>query len=117
MLSIAAGLANSKGFDAIILGNHSGDHTIYPDCRPEFIDHIRDAISSGTDDRVMVVSPFCHITKADIVKEGKELGVDFSLTYSCYKGKGKHCGKCGTCIERKEAFALAGVEDPTEYEE
>lgn len=116
MLSFAAGFAESNGFDAIVLGNHAGDHTIYPDCRREFIDAISAAIKSGTWAGVKVVSPFCDITKADIVKIGERLGVPYGLTYSCYKGGRKHCGKCGTCVERKEAFTLAGVDDPTEYE-
>lgn len=117
MLSIAAGFAESNGCSAIVLGNHSGDHAIYPDCRPEFIDGIRKAIYEGTEKHIEVISPFCDVSKTDIVKIGANLGVDFSLTYSCYKGQEKHCGKCGTCTERKEAFEQAGVEDVTEYEE
>ena len=116
MLSIAAGLAESRDLDAIILGNHSGDHTVYPDCRPSFITSISTAIKEGTWKKIETISPFCNMTKADIARLGGELGVDFSLTYSCYKGGEKHCGKCGTCIERKEAFELAGINDPTEYE-
>lgn len=116
MLSVAAGLAESRDLNVLVLGNHSGDHTIYPDCRPEFIAGITEAINKGTCNNVEVVSPFCNITKTDIVALGEKLGVDFSLTYSCYKGGDKHCGKCGTCQERIEAFALAGVEDPTIYE-
>lgn len=116
MLSIAAGFAESNDCNAIVLGNHSGDHAIYPDCRPEFIDGIKKAIYEGTEKHIEVISPFCDISKTEIVKIGANLGVDFSLTYSCYKGGEKHCGKCGTCTERKEAFELAGVKDPTEYE-
>lgn len=117
MLAIAAGFAESNDCEVLVLGNHSGDHAIYPDCRPEFIKGISEAISAGTEKHIQVVSPFCLMNKTDIVKEGEKLGVDFSLTYSCYKGKEKHCGKCGTCTERKEAFEQAGVKDPTEYEE
>ena len=117
MLAIAAGFAESNNFDVIILGNHSGDHAIYPDCRPEFIDAIRAAIWQGTEKNIQVVSPFCDITKTEVVKVGQELGVDFSLTYSCYKGGEKHCGKCGTCTERKESFEQNGIIDPTEYED
>jgi 7-cyano-7-deazaguanine synthase len=117
MLSIAAGFAESNNCDVIILGNHSGDHAIYPDCRPEFIKGIKEAIYQGTEKHIEVVSPFCDMSKSDIVRVGSELGVDFSLTYSCYKGQEKHCGKCGTCQERKEAFEQAEVIDPTEYEE
>lgn len=117
MLAIAAGFAESNDIDDIIIGNHGGDHNIYPDCRPEFIDDIKAAITAGTEKGIQVVSPFCNINKADIVKTGADLGVDFSLTYSCYKGGIKHCGKCGTCLERKQAFIDANVIDPTEYEE
>jgi 7-cyano-7-deazaguanine synthase len=117
MLSVAAGFAESNNCDVLVLGNHSGDHAIYPDCRPEFIKGIKEAIYQGTEKHIEVVSPFCNISKTDIVKLGSELGVDFSLTYSCYKGGEKHCGKCGTCQERKEAFELAKVKDMTEYEE
>lgn len=116
MLSVAAGLANSLGYEVIVLANHGGDHFVYPDCREEFIEAMNNAIQAGTDYEVEVVSPFCNMSKADIVEEGDKLGVDFSQTYSCYKGGEKHCGKCGTCIERKEAFIEAGVKDPTEYE-
>lgn len=116
MLAISAGYAESTDCDVLVLGNHAGDHAIYPDCTPEFIDGITKAINKGTQKNIEVISPFCNITKTDIVKIGKDLGVDFSLTYSCYKGGEKHCGKCGTCTERKEAFMLAKVEDNTEYE-
>ena len=114
MLAVAAGLAESYELDAIMLANHSGDHAIYPDCRPEFIDAFAAAVKAGTYNGVQVVSPYCNISKRDIALRGKAIGVDYSLTYSCYKGGEKHCGKCGTCVERKEA--LAGF-DPTVYEE
>lgn len=117
MLAVAAGLAESCDCGVLILGNHSGDHAIYPDCRPEFIAGMRAAVRAGTEKQIDVVSPFCDSDKAAIVRLGKELGVDFALTYSCYKGGIKHCGKCGTCVERREAFRLAGVEDPSAYEE
>ena len=113
MLAIAAGLAESYGLDTVMLANHSGDHAIYPDCRPEFVEGMDKAIRAGTYEGIRVVSPYCDITKRDIALRGKAIGLDYSLTYSCYKGGEKHCGKCGTCVERKEA--LAGF-DPTEYE-
>ena len=113
MLAIAAGLAESYGL-TIMMANHSGDHAIYPDCRPEFVDAFAKAVEAGTYEGIQLVSPYCNITKRDIALRGKALGVDYSLTYSCYKGGEKHCGKCGTCTERKEA--LEGF-DPTEYEE
>ena len=114
MLAVAAGLAESYELDAIMLANHSGDHAIYPDCRPEFIDAFAAAVKAGTYNGVQVVSPNYNISKRDIALRGKAIGVDYSLTYSCYKGGEKHCGKCGTCVERKEA--LAGF-DSTVYED
>ena len=117
MLAAAAGLAEDSGYSAVILGNHSGDHAIYPDCRPEFIDGMAKAIETGTGGKVKLLSPFCHITKGEIAALGVKLGVDFSLTWSCYNGRDKHCGKCGTCRERREAFREAGLTDPTVYED
>ena len=117
MLAAAAGLAEDSGCSAVILGNHTGDHAIYPDCRPEFIDGMGRAIEAGTGGRVRLLSPFCSMTKGQIAALGASLGVDFSLTWSCYNGREKHCGKCGTCRERIEAFREAGIPDPTEYED
>ena len=116
MLAVAAGLAESYGLDAIMLANHSGDHAIYPDCRPEFVDALAAAVEAGTYNGVKLLSPYCHLTKRDIALRGRALGVDYSLTYSCYKGGEKHCGKCGTCRERIQALKDAGIEDHTEYE-
>lgn len=113
MLAVAAGLAESYGLDTLLIANHSGDHDIYPDCRPEFVQAMDAAVKAGTYEGIRVVSPYCNITKRDIALRGKAIGLDYSLTYSCYKGGEKHCGKCGTCTERKEA--LEGF-DPTEYE-
>ena len=117
MLAAAAGLAEDSGCSAVILGNHSGDHAIYPDCRPEFIDGMARAIEAGTGGRVKLLSPFCRMTKGQIASLGAELGVDYSLTWSCYNGRDKHCGKCGTCRERQDAFREAGLPDPTMYED
>ena len=114
MLAVAVGLAESYDVDVVLLANHAGDHAIYPDCRPTFIEAFDRAAEKGTYNGVRIVSPYCLLTKRDIALRGKEIGVDFSLTYSCYKGGDKHCGRCGTCTERKEA--LEGF-DPTEYEE
>lgn len=116
MLSIAAAIAESSEAQIIILGNHFGDHAIYPDCRKDFIVPMNEAIKNGTYAEIQIVAPFTEIGKHDIAKIGNDLGVDFSLTYSCYNGRENHCGKCGTCFERKEAFALAGLPDPTKYE-
>jgi len=113
MLAIAAGLAESRDLDTVLLANHGGDHAIYPDCRPEFIDAFDRAAKAGTYNGVRIVSPYCNITKRDIALRGQALGIDYARTWSCYKGGEKHCGRCGTCTERKEA--LAGF-DPTEYE-
>lgn len=116
MLSVACGLAESRGLKHVMMANHGGDHAIYPDCRPEFVKAMSEAMSAGTYDGVTLIDPFTQITKGDIAFLGKKLGVDFSHTYSCYCGGEKHCGACGTCRERKQAFEAAGVEDPTEYE-
>lgn len=116
MLAIATGIAESHELKRVYIANHGGDHTIYPDCRPEFIDAMDKATSAGTFVDVRVEAPYTNISKADIVRRGDALGIDYAKTWSCYKGSETHCGKCGTCVERKEAFADAGVEDPTEYE-
>lgn len=116
MLAIATGIAESHELKRVYIANHGGDHTIYPDCRPEFIDAMDKATSAGTFVDVRVEAPYTNISKADIVRRGTALGIDYAKTWSCYKGSERHCGKCGTCVERKEAFADAGVEDPTEYE-
>lgn len=116
MLAIATGIAESHELKRVYIANHGGDHTIYPDCRPEFIDAMDKATSAGTFVDVRVEAPYTNISKADIVRRGTALGIDYTKTWSCYKGSEMHCGKCGTCVERKEAFADAGVEDPTEYE-
>lgn len=116
MLAIATGIAESHELKRVYIANHGGDHTIYPDCRPEFIDAMDKATSAGTFVDVRVEAPYTNISKADIVRRGTAIGIDYAKTWSCYKGSEIHCGKCGTCVERKEAFADAGVEDPTEYE-
>lgn len=116
MLSIAIGIAESNNLDQVFIANHGGDHTIYPDCRPEFINAIDAAATAGTYNNVKVVAPYTKITKSDIARIGKKLGIDYTETWSCYKGGEVHCGKCGTCVERKEALAEAGIEDKTIYE-
>ncbi len=117
MLSIAVGIAESNELKYVMMANHGGDHTIYPDCTPDFVDAFDQAAQAGTFVRVGLLSPFVDMTKADIARRGKELGIDYAETWSCYKGGEKHCGKCGTCVERKEALAEAGINDPTLYEE
>lgn len=115
MLSIAAGLAESIGANAIILGNHAGDHLTYADCRETFIKPMAEAIYMGTDTHIKLLSPFCNKNKSEIITLGQQLNVPFNLTYSCYKGEDLSCGKCGTCHARNEAFINAGFTDPLEY--
>lgn len=115
MLSAAAGLAESIGADAVAIAAHSGDHNIYPDCRSEFLHAMGESIRLGTDTQVTLLRPFAEVSKTDIVRRGVELNVDFSKTWSCYVGGEVHCGQCGTCRERRDAFRKAGVEDPTVY--
>lgn len=117
MLAIATGIAESHELKRVYIANHGGDHTIYPDCRPEFIQAMDQATKAGTFVDVRVEAPYTNVTKADIVKRGTELGIEYDKTWSCYKGADIHCGKCGTCVERKEAFRDAGVKDPTKYAE
>ena len=110
MLSIAAGLAESRGLKKVMLANHGGDHSIYPDCRPGFVKAMSEAMKQGTYDGIVIDAPYTDINKSDIAKIGKRIGVDYRLTYSCYKGGETHCGKCGTCVERMEALREAGIE-------
>lgn len=116
MLSIAAGMAESMDLEGIVIAAHAGDHAIYPDCRQPFMQAMGDAIREGTYLRLEILSPFLALTKTDILKAGLALGVDYAKTWSCYKGQSIQCGKCGTCVERREAFLLAGIPDPTDYE-
>lgn len=116
MLSIAAGIAENNKMQYVMLANHAGDHTIYPDCRPEFVEAMNHAIFYGTWNGVQLLTPYTHLTKAEIAAKGKELNLDYAETWSCYKGGEHHCGVCGTCRERKEALAQAGIEDHTIYE-
>ena len=115
LLSIAAGHALSIGAQQIAYAAHSGDHAIYPDCRNEFADAMAEAIRLCDWSTVELSRPFVDWTKADIVRRGAELNLPFEKTWSCYKGGKIHCGRCGTCIERREAFDLAGIADPTTY--
>ena len=117
MLAVACGIAESRGLDRVLIANHNGDHAIYPDCRENFIAAMGKAMEAGTYEHISIDAPFTDISKTDIALIGKRLGIDYSKTYSCYKGGEKHCGKCGTCVERKEALRNAGIEDTTEYEE
>lgn len=117
MMSIACGIAESRNLRHVLIANHGGDHAIYPDCRAPFIDAMSQAMHEGTYIGVDIVAPYTHLSKSDIVRRGTAFGINYGTTYSCYKGGALHCGKCGTCQERKEAFKLAGVVDPTQYED
>ena len=117
MLSIVFGAAAARACDAVAIAVHGGDHFIYPGCRPDFIDSfqkMQDHALNGVHS-VKLLAPFVNIDKAEVVRQGAALGVPFIDTWSCYQGSGHHCGRCGTCVERREAFALAGVDDPTHY--
>lgn len=116
MLSIAVGLAESSGLQHVMMANHGGDHTIYPDCRPEFVRSMSEAARTGTFPGITLLCPFTNMTKTDIARRGGELGIDYAETWSCYRGGDRHCGRCGTCVERREALRDAGIEDTTDYE-
>lgn len=116
LLAIAAAHAISEGADGLAYAAHAGDHPVYPDCRPAFIEAMQRALGLCHYTSVQLFTPFATWTKADIVRYGVQHGVPYHLTWSCYKGGDEHCGKCGTCYERREAFALAGFPDPTQYE-
>ena len=115
MLAVAAGFAESREAQALVIAAHAGDHVIYPDCREEFMGSMAIAIQLGTYANIELVRPFIDLTKAEIAARGAALGVDFAQTWSCYEGRDIHCGECGTCVERREAFLLARLPDPTAY--
>ena len=117
MLSVAIGLAESRGLKHVMMANHGGDHTIYPDCRPEFVSAMSEAARTGTFPGITLICPYTNLTKDQIALRGHNMGIDYAETWSCYKGNELHCGKCGTCMERKEALQKAGIVDTTEYEE
>ena len=117
MLSVLAGLAESRDLQQVLIANHFGDHAIYPDCRESFVKPMGEAITAGTSNGVKLVAPYTTFTKAEIVARGTRLGVPYGKTYSCYQGGERHCGRCGTCRERHDAFVANGLEDPTLYEE
>jgi len=116
MLSLATSYAIGIKAKYLFYGVHSGDHAIYPDCRPDFYNYMQAAIMRADWNEVLLRAPYVNIDKGDIVIKGKELNVDYSKTWTCYKGKGKACGKCGSCVERLEAFEKANIKDPIEYE-
>jgi len=116
MLSVACGMAESRGLRRVLMANHGGDHAIYPDCRPQFVSAMSAAMQAGTYEGVELAAPYTSISKADIVRRGAALGIDYGKTYSCYRGGEYHCGTCGTCRERRQAFIEAGIPDPTQYD-
>ncbi|MES2437560.1 MAG: 7-cyano-7-deazaguanine synthase QueC [Verrucomicrobiota bacterium] len=117
MLAIAAGYAESVEAEGLVIAAHSGDHAIYPDCREPFMQAMGSAMEEGTYAKIRLLRPFIDTDKTGIAKRGAELGIDFAETWSCYKGGDIHCGVCGTCVERREAFILAGLADPTVYKQ
>jgi 7-cyano-7-deazaguanine synthase len=116
LLSLAGGHALSIGFDTIAYAAHAGDHTIYPDCRPEFANAMETVLNLADWAPLRLHRPFVNLKKQDLVKLGHKMGAPLNETWSCYAGRDLHCGKCGTCVERKEAFSLANIPDPTKYE-
>ncbi|TKT76249.1 7-cyano-7-deazaguanine synthase QueC [Aquamicrobium sp. LC103] len=119
MLAIAFGIAAAQKADAVATAVHGGDHFIYPDCRPGFIDAFQTMQNHALDGYadIRLYAPYVRVSKAEIVRDGARHGTPFALTWSCYKGGELHCGRCGTCVERREAFHLAGHDDPTEYQD
>lgn len=116
MLAIACGIAESNGLRTVMIANHGGDHAIYPDCRSEFISAMSAAMHHGTYEHIEILAPYTNISKTDIARHGAALGIDYSETWSCYKGGTHHCGRCGTCVERREALRDAGIKDTTIYD-
>jgi 7-cyano-7-deazaguanine synthase len=116
LLSLAVGYAVSIEADVVFYGAHGGDHAIYPDCRPEFVDAMNRVTQTANWYPVTILAPYLHLDKGDIAFRGHELGLDYGKAWTCYNGREKACGKCGACQERIEAMAGAGIDDPMEYE-
>ena len=116
LLSLAIGYAVSLGAEQVYYGAHSGDHEIYPDCRPIFVEKMNDVAAVANYEEVEIFSPYLNNNKSGILKDGLVMGLDYSKTWTCYNGREKACGKCGSCVERLEAFAANGINDPIEYE-
>lgn len=120
MLDIAVAVAVARKADAVAFGAHAGDHAVYPDCRPEFVEQFTRSARTANEGLLVeefeILAPFVHLSKTDIVRIGAALGVPFERTWSCYRGGTVHCGTCGTCTERKEAFEQNGITDPTNYD-
>jgi 7-cyano-7-deazaguanine synthase len=116
LIALAASYAISEGISKIFYGAHSGDHVIYPDCRPEFVKEIQDVLKICDYISIDLEAPYLNLTKGDILRIGLNLGVNYSLTWTCYNGREKACGKCGSCTERLEAFEQNKEKDPIKYE-
>lgn len=116
LLSLAIGYAVSIGAEAVYYGAHSGDHAIYPDCRPEFVRRMNDVSQIANYQPVQISVPYLDNDKAEILRDGLNMGLDYANTWTCYNGRDKACGKCGACVERLEAFAANEVTDPLPYE-
>jgi 7-cyano-7-deazaguanine synthase len=116
LLSLAIGYAVSLGAEQVYYGAHSGDHEIYPDCRPIFVDKMNEVATVANYEKVEIFSPYLNNNKSGILKDGLAMGLDYSKTWTCYNGREKSCGKCGSCVERLEAFAANGLKDPIAYE-
>lgn len=116
MLSLAIGFAISKDASKVYFGAHSGDHAIYPDCRPEFVEKMNAVAQIANYQPVEITTPYLNQNKGQILADGLKMGLDYSQTWTCYNGREKACGKCGACVERLEAFANNGAIDPLPYE-
>lgn len=116
LLSLAGALAVARGAGEVAYAAHRGDRAVYPDCRTEFVEAMRQALALAAYEPIALSAPFVHLTKGEVAALGSELGAPMALSWSCYQGGELHCGRCGTCVERREAFAIAEVADPTEYE-
>ncbi|MEA1080113.1 7-cyano-7-deazaguanine synthase QueC [Marinobacter qingdaonensis] len=117
LLSLATGYAVTVGAGAVWYGAHGGDHAIYPDCRPEFVEKMDAVCRVANYEPVAIEAPFMALDKGEILAEGLKLGLDYRQTWTCYNGRARACGRCGSCVERLEAFAAQGVTDPLDYEE
>jgi 7-cyano-7-deazaguanine synthase len=117
LLSLAVGYAVSMNASKVFYGAHAGDHEIYPDCRPEFVKKMNAVCAVANYEAVEIVTPYLALNKVDILNEGLEMGLDYVDTWTCYNGREKSCGKCGSCVERLEAFASTQVPDPLAYED
>ena len=117
LLSLATGYALSIGASKVLYGAHSGDHTIYPDCRPEFVEAVNEVTKICDWEPVTIEAPYLYSSKIDILKDGLSMGLDYGKSWTCYNGREKACGRCGSCVERLEAFSLNNATDPLPYEE